>query len=657
MRERRTTSRDASSQPEPGEGPAEGSPEAGAPQELLDGLDAVIWEAEAPSLRVDRVAGRPGAILGYPPGRWLADPDIWHRILHPEDRESVLTRIHRLDESSPVAVLTYRAIAFDGQVVWIRDRVELVDPGNGSPGRLRGMMLDVTGEKRAQEELARERDRYRVVAEAVQDIISVHDEDGAFLHVSPAVTPMLGYDPASLVGRTLEDLAHPEDRHVLETAWAAALSGERPAPVVLRARTADGSARWCELTIRPAAEGGEWGINGIVTLLRDVSGRRALEDQLLHAQRVEGLGRLARGVSHDVSHLLDVITGKANNLGTALPEGSPHADDLEELREAARMAAFLTSQLASYGRKGTASPRVLQPNQVVRSLESLLHRTAGPRVALRLDLAPDVGAVRMDPEHLRQALVNLVTNARDAMSEGGTVTVRTWAEAVDGPPEEVGVAADHAVVSVEDEGTGMDETTRRRAFEPFFTTKAAGGGSGLGLATVQRSVRESGGEVRVRSEPGKGSRFDLFLPVTEEPGGERQRDRAPAVLLVEADVPSQRLLQSTLERSGHRVLPAEGPREAVAWFRESPAEVGLLMAADPESPEVRDLVRALRSERPEIPVVFITDPRGGDEAEVRSGGPVDGPMEWLKKPFTPREALARVRAALSEASRRGGSEG
>lgn len=626
-------------------------------REIVDGIHAVIWEAEATTLHVDFVAGRSQAILGYSPGRWLADPDIWHRILHPEDRDAVLARFRAVASEGGEDVVEYRAIASDGRVAWIRDRVGLVDAGNGSPGRIRGMMVDITEEKRAEAALRREREQYRALADNVRDMISLHDGEGTFLRVSSAAEPMLGYTPAELVGRTLEDLAHPDDRPTVVQHREGVLSGRRQPPLVLRVLAADGSQRWCEATSRTVVPDETEGDIRIVTLLRDISERRALEDQLLHAQRVEAVGRFASGVAHDFNNLLASIAGQVDLLQTELPEGSPLRREVDEIRRATRMASLLVGQLLAFGRKQVMKPRVLDLNQVVEDLEHMVRGTLGEGVTLRSDLDREVGSVRVDPTRMEQAIMNLVTNARDAMPEGGVVTIRTGRERVDEasmagwgaiPPGE------YVVLSVVDEGVGMDPPTRRRIFEPFFTTKEPGEGTGLGLATTYGTVQQSGGDIRVLSQRGGGSRFDVYLPeVSPETGvrragpGERV-GTGEAVLILEEDVPTQRLLQSVLERYGYRVLPAGSVKEVVAWFRERRDEIGLLVTAlHPREGSGPELARGLKLEQPSLPVVFTTElPLERIRDQVTG---LDA-VHFLEKPFTPEQVATCVRAALSGAT-------
>jgi signal transduction histidine kinase len=275
----------------------------------------------------------------------------------------------------------------------------------------------------------------------------------------------------------------------------------------------DGTTEWFELRIAPVAE-------GILILSIDIGERRRLEAQLSHSQKMEAVGRLAGGIAHDFNNLLTIIATYGQFLAGALPTGSPLAEDVAQIRVAAERGARLTRQLLALGRRQVLQPVVLSVNDALREIEPMLRRLLGEPVELAMVLAPSIGKILVDPGQLDQVVMNLAVNARDAMPDGGKLTLRTSGLALDEayarqhPDVSPG---EYVMVAVTDTGTGIDADTLPRIFEPFFTTKGPGSGTGLGLATTHGIVKQTGGHIWVYSEPGHGTTFKLYFPrVAEE---------------------------------------------------------------------------------------------------------------------------------------------
>jgi signal transduction histidine kinase len=363
------------------------------------------------------------------------------------------------------------------------------------------------------------------------------------------------------------------------------------------------------------------------------------EVQLRQLQKMEAVGRLAGGIAHDFNNLLTVILGRSHLLLEAMTDDHPHRRSVKSIDETAERAAVLTRQLLAFSRKQVLDPAVLDLNEVVTGMTDLLQRLIGEQVELVVVPGDGIGQVKVDRGQIEQVIVNLVVNARDAMPDGGRITIATSAAATTGPDE-----GSHVRVAVTDTGTGMDAHTRARIFEPFFTTKEPGKGTGLGLATVYGIVRQSGGSIQVDSEPGIGSTFTISLPRVEDAQTTVEAPTAPArrgtetVLVVEDEAEVRELVHSVLANYGYMVFSAGRPGEALELVARHPGPIHLLVT-DMVMPEMGGpaLARKLLAERPETAILFMS---GYTDHTLADGPP------FLQKPFTPETIARTVRSAL-----------
>jgi PAS domain S-box-containing protein len=390
----------------------------------------------------------------------------------------------------------------------------------------------------------------------------------------------------------------------------------------------------------------------VIGLGQDVSERRSLEERLHHSQKMEAVGQLAGGVAHDFNNVLTSVMGYTEALLDELEAGSPLRADALEIRKAAERAAALTRQLLTFSRKQLIELEVLDLNHAVAGIGTMLRRLLGGSIELRTDLADGLGRVRADAGQLDQVIVNLAVNARDAMPEGGVLTIRTRNVTLDRTYEAVraGLPAGFYVALVlTDTGVGMDEAVQARIFEPFFTTKDRAHGTGLGLATVYGIVKQSGGAIEVWSAPGQGATFTVYLPREEAPAPSAAiaaPDGAPpsgveTVLLVEDEEPVRKLACRALRRAGYRVLEAADPDRAVELSRRFSGPIDLVlsdvMMTGRTGPQ---LVSLLRAERPEFRVLYMSGFADGLLPEGTDGD------DFLPKPFTPRRLANKVREVL-----------
>ncbi|MCC6624314.1 MAG: response regulator [Deltaproteobacteria bacterium] len=384
---------------------------------------------------------------------------------------------------------------------------------------------------------------------------------------------------------------------------------------------------------------------------------RRTEHQLRHAQKMEAVGRLAGGIAHDFNNLLSVILSYASVGASELPPGHVVRQDLEEIYQAGERAAALVRQILAFSRQQVIEPRVIQVNDVVSNIEKMLRRIVGADIDLEVRLDPDAPPTLADPGLVEQVLANLVVNARDAMPDGGRLTIETTRMTLDAGYVDVhfGVTpGEHVMLAVSDTGIGMDKELQARIFEPFFTTKEAGRGTGLGLSTVYGIVKQSGGHVWVYSEPGRGTTFKIYLPASQIRTLTRATARpAPASLqgseviaLVEDDPQVRGAIRNILLKAGYRVREYADPVEAeraLAAPGDAPVDLLLTDIVMPQSNGV-ELARRLRVARPEIRVLCMSGYT--DEAALRHGL-IDSGLAFLQKPITPERLLTKVREVLA----------
>ncbi|MDQ6893664.1 MAG: PAS domain S-box protein [Acidobacteriota bacterium] len=514
---------------------------------------------------------------------------------------------------------------------------------------------NVTERKRAEETL-RESQASLERAQEVGRIgswVSGLEEDS--LSWSKETCRIFGVDPAKFDGRlsTFFERVHPADRDAVETAVREALDSDRTYRIEHRVLRGDGSEVWVyeRADVVRDASGKAVRLEGIV---QDITERRRLEEQFLQAQKMEAIGRLAGGVAHDFNNLLTAILGYTDLLLQQVGPADAMRDDLEQIQIAGDRAAALTRQLLAFSRRQMLEPKVIDVNVTIRHLEKMLRRVLGEDVLLVTSLDADLELVRADPGQLEQVIVNLVVNSRDSMPSGGTITISTRSAMLDDALDlgRFAIAPGvYVVLEVLDTGTGMDATTLARIFEPFFTTKEKGKGTGLGLATAYGIVKQSGGYIACDSEPGQGTRFQIYLPRSFEraeegnagQGGDRDSLRGSETVLLVEDEDGVRLLsRRLLEAHGYHVLEASGGEQALEFAARYPDPIHLLLT-DVVMPVMSgpEVARQIQGLRPKIKILFMT---GYSDSTVTGLAP-DAPL--LQKPFTPDALAHRVRETLA----------
>jgi two-component system cell cycle sensor histidine kinase/response regulator CckA len=509
--------------------------------------------------------------------------------------------------------------------------------------------------RRAEEALRDSETRYRLLAENAEDLISRHTPAGVFLYVSPACRSLLGYEPEDLIGRRAADLIHPESLEGGHPWLAADLAQPEPPLVSSRLQRKDGTFVWVETSMRVLNNPATGSAPEIVCVTRNRTERKRLEDQFRQVQKMEAVGRLAGGMAHDFNNMLTVILCNSGLLLSKLGVGAPGRAFVEEIRKASERAAALTRQLLAFSRKQVSAPQTVDLNAAIVDMKNMLLRLIGEDIELGTVLDPSLGCVKVDPGQLGQVLMNLAVNARDAMPQGGKVTVTTANVEVsrDHLKEYLGVPPGRYVqVTMTDTGCGMTPEVQAHLFEPFFTTKEEGRGTGLGLSTVYGIIKQSGGHIECRSELGRGTTFQFLLPRTQtaqevsEPGvnsAEAPRG-TETVLLVEDDDTVRILTRQILQHFGYSVLEAKNGVEALQVSERHSGPIHVLVT-DVIMPQMNghDLASRLTALRPGLRVLIMSgyaEEANGHRSE--SGEAV----AILYKPLTPTTLAQAVRQVL-----------
>ena len=537
----------------------------------------------------------------------------------------------------------------DGDRVFLSTKTPWRD-STGQVIGLVGIARDITQRKRAEEALRGSERRFRALIEHASDMLLLVDGEGIVRFWSPAATEALGWSEAEVLGNEAIGLVHQEDRHAVGQAFRR-VSAAGGASVAHRARMRhrDGGYRVVDGVGRDLRD--DPAVGAVVLNLRDVTEQARTEELLLQSQKLDSIGRLAGGIAHDFNNLLTVILCSAESEGEALDAGIAVArEDVEQIREAGERARDLTRHLLAFARRQAIAPASVDLNAMLAGSERLLQRLLGETIRLEVSVGPALWPVRCDPAQMEQVLFNLAVNARDAMPAGGALSISTANLPVEPGHPDLSEGS-WVRLRVRDSGSGMSRDVKEHLFEPYFTTKPSGRGTGLGLATVYGIVRQAGGQVRVESDAGKGSTFDVLLPRAgpeEEHAPLAPRASAPGgtetLLLVEDDPGVREASARALRSGGYQVVAAAGAVEAIEAMKAAALVPGLLVT-DVVMPDTtgRELADQLRGAQPGLRVLFLS---GYARDVVGPHGVLADTESFLAKPFTSSALLARVREVL-----------
>lgn len=507
---------------------------------------------------------------------------------------------------------------------------------------------------RAEQALVESERRHRRLVEFSPDAMFINRTNTIAFANQPCLKLFGATAPDQVLGRSVFDFIHP-DYHAIVKERIRLLESGRPVPLseakVIRL---DGTLVDVETSAAPFVEDG---VPAIQVVFRDISDRKKLEGRFYHGQKMEAVGKLAGGIAHDFNNLLTVISGCTDLLDTHLPANDPMRDFTREIQKAGERAGHLTRQLLAFSRKAVVEPRVLDVNALVIDTEKMLTRLIGEDIGLTTKLAPTLGRVKADAGQIEQVIVNLAVNARDAMPQGGRLTIETCdvelgAEYAMMHPEVK--AGRYVMMAVSDTGFGMSDDTKARIFEPFFTTKGLGKGTGLGLATVYGIVTQNGGHLEVDTAVGQGASFKIYLPSVDgmplsgksHHGTKIVPHGKETILLVEDEDAVRKITKLILQSLEYTVLEAVNGAEAVRVCERHPEPIHLLMT-DVVMPQMggRQVAERLAACRQGIKVLFISGYT--DDAVVRHGI-LEAEVAFLQKPFTPMGLARKVREVLDQ---------
>jgi PAS domain S-box-containing protein len=623
-------------------------------------------------------------IHGLPPDAANESHEAWVQRVHPEDREATEKKFRdAVAGNVRDYTVQYRIIRpSDGETRWISVKSTIERDEQGRAIRLVGAHTDVTEQVVADLALRQSEERFRKLADQLvelnatlaqrveektrerdriwnvsQDLLVVADRNGVWRTVNPAWTKTLGWNEAELLNRTSEWLEHPDDGGLTRTEVNKLIQGNRTVKFEGRFRHKDGSYRWLSWTGVPDQD-------HIYAVARDVTAEkaaaerlRATEEALLQSQKMEAVGQLTGGIAHDFNNLLTGIVGSLDLLQTRLNQGRTDnvARYINAAMTSANRAAALTHRLLAFARRQPLIPKSVDANQLVVSLEDLLRRTIGETIDLEIAARDDLWCTLCDPNQLESALLNLAINARDAMPDGGKITIATANARIDNLTADTPalLPGDYICIEVIDTGVGMSAEVAARAFDPFFTTKPIGQGTGLGLSMIYGFARQSNGHVTIDSKIGRGTSVKLYLPRHD---GDTEASQASAgkatehaatgetVLVVEDEPVVRGVIHEMLHEEGYRTLEAVDGPSGLRMLRANKRVDLLITDVGLPGMNGRQLADQARETRPGLRVLFIT---GYAESVAMSDGFLQPGMEMITKPFDLDHLSRRIRAMVS----------
>ena len=589
--------------------------------------------------------------LGYTIAE-LTDRPVLH-LFYPDDQAAALQALQQcVEQPGQVFHWSLRKVHKNGTVLWVEEAARAISRIDGSLMVL-VVCEDISARKRTEQALVESHNLLNAIVEGTDDCVFVKDLQGRYL--------MMNRAGAKLMGKRVEEVIGNDDFALFDAETAHRFQ-ERDRQIMTMAEThmieeveANVAQPRTYLTAKNAYRNADGTVVGLIGISREITELKRLEEQLRQAQKMEALGRLAGGVAHDFNNLLTVINGYSHLLFNRLKADSINRTPVVEIQKAGERAAGLTRQLLAFSRKQVLQPQVVDINILLTELIQLLRRLIGENIELTLISAPTLGLAKLDPGQFEQAIVNLAVNARDAMPQGGQLTLETAnitvsAEYTELHPELT--PGPYVCVTMRDSGLGMDEATMARIFEPFFTTKGPGQGTGLGLAMVYGFVKQSDGQIEVFSKLNEGTTFKLYLPVAAtqqlstkpEPSDPSWLDGTETVLLVEDEASVRELVSDILVAHGYRVLEASEPEKGIALAANYAGPIHLLLT-DVIMPQMdgRKLARHLVAVRADLKVLYMS---GYTENVIVNHELISDEIAFIQKPFSVDGLLQKVRAVL-----------
>lgn len=584
--------------------------------------------------------------LGYTTEELLTEPFM--TFVHPDDNDAALAQMGRLGSGAKMLSFESRLRCKDGIYrTFLWSGTPLLDQGCFSVSG-----HDITEKKWADEALRLRERAMQAVSQGIV-ITDANEPDNPIVYANPSFLQLTGYESGEVIGRNCRFLQGEGSDKAAVARIREAIRDGRFCKEELRNYRKDGTPFWNELSIAPVKDD-NGKLTHFVGVQTDVTQRRSLEDQLRQAQKMEAFGQLAGGVAHDFNNLLTIISGYSEIISSTAKLDDPTRDLVKNISEAGERAASLTRQLLAFSRKTVLDPKMLDLNEVVQDTGKMLQRLIGEDILFTKVLDPTISRVKVDPDQLGHVLMNLSVNARDAMLNGGRITVETRNVELDEVyacfKADV-VPGKYVLLSVADTGSGMTEEVKTRIFEPFFTTKGVGKGTGLGLAVVMGIIKQSGGHVAVYSELDRGTTFKLYFPAVDEQAVDAKGllhhgdvRGTETVLLVEDEDGVRGLALLVLEMNGYKVLEARDGKDAMRVVANHQGSIDLLLT-DVVMPGMggREVAETLQPRFPQMKVLYTSGYT--DDAIVRHGV-LRAESSFLQKPYSPQSLAKKVRQVL-----------
>jgi two-component system, cell cycle sensor histidine kinase and response regulator CckA len=592
-------------------------------------------------------------IWGYPAESVLNQNEPFINLVHPDDREKVMNWGPLTRTGQPVSY-EYRIVRADGSIRHIWDRGYPIAEKDGKVTLYVGTGLDVTEWRHAEQALRESREYLNQIINSIVDPIIVKDRDHKHVLVNDAFCAFTERRREDLIGKTGFETFSKEMAQRLKDDEERVLQTGKPSLTEDVVTDVHGQAR--TLMTQKSLLTNEKGEKQIVFSMRDITEYKKLESQLLQSQKMEAIGSLAGGVAHDFNNLLNVINGYSELALESLDEHNPIHKDIEHIWDAGRRAASLTSQLLAFSRKQILQPVILDLNIVIAQMSSILRPLIGEDIDLVANTPGNLGMIHADPAKIEQIILNLAVNARDALPQGGKLTIETAnINFEEGYIREhsMAKAGAYVMLAISDNGIGMDAETQARIFEPFFTTKKKGKGTGLGLATVYGIVKQSDGFIWVYSEFGKGTTIKIYFPRVQGESAKfvidddamQDLQGSETVLLVEDETSVRNLASRILRDRGYNVIEAAEGQEALRRAKEHHAKIHLVLT-DVIMPGMSgsSLVAQIETVRPDIKALYIS---GYTDNAIVHHGILDSNIAFLQKPFSPNQLARKVREVLN----------
>ena len=613
-------------------------------RELMEHLKQVFWIKNAKEAGVLYVSPAYEKIWGRTCESLYDNFQSLEDSIHPDDRERIAGAMDGDQDVEPHEE-EFRILRPNGEIRWIRSQSYPVRNERGEIQRHAGINEDITDSKAAE----KERSRLAAIVEYSDDVFMSMTVDGIIINWNQGAERQYGYSAEEIIGHPVSILFPPDHYREYLEVMKKIRQGEPMASYDTVRKRKDGTLVNMSVSISPIeTRSGE--VVGASKICHDISKIKQLEAQFIEAQKMEVVGQLASGVAHDFNNILAVIVGYNDLVAQDLGADNPVHKFTEEIRHASERAVGLTRQLLIFSRKQTVQAVPLNLNEVVESMDKMLRRFVDEHTEMSFVCAKDIGQIKADSGYIGQVLMNLVVNARDAMPDGGKLTIETTSVtlAENDPRLQPGsTPGDYVVLSVSDTGTGMTEEVKAHLFKAFFTTKGLGKGTGLGLTTCQTIVQQSGGFIEVFSEIDRGTTFRIYFPRIDQPVDLVVKARitgllphgTETLLLVEDEPSLRQLVQNTLQIQGYEVLLASNGQDGLRVAREHKGAPIRLVVTDVIMPKMGGKVMAewLKITYPDLKILYTS---GYTDDAIARHGVLDGSVEFLSKPYT-RSALSR----------------